>query len=313
MAEIIKPLNQNLLWASSGVIVAPDNSKYSQGWVIEQPAYQYFNYIINKVDVTLASINQHGYPTWDSETEYQANNAYILKSGVVYYCKTTHTNQDPTTDVSETYWRPILTGQKPFLASSVNNYILPFLGSGDSTNALSNIGVTTIGRNIIQATTQTNSQIALGGSTLGRALFTTSSAASARSSLEIPSASESVEGLVQRSSDLDAIAGTNDTKFLTPKKLRLGFSISLGINGHIIFPSWLGGYSRRWGYVTIGGNSLITLNSLFNNTCLNATASLAVGAANDQRPPHISPTGVGVRIYNPDSTSVNVYWSAEGY
>jgi hypothetical protein len=60
---------------------------------------------MNRADSFNAHINQYGVVTWDDYTEYQANKSYVQGSnGVVYRCKSTHTNEDPVGDVTFTYW-----------------------------------------------------------------------------------------------------------------------------------------------------------------------------------------------------------------
>lgn len=345
MSDIIKPSGQNKIWAETGTSVEPSDSKWQFGWTVERPPYQWVNFYLRKFSTTIASINQKGFPTWDNETEYRANISWSLGSnGAVYFCKVTHTNQNPVSDVSESYWRKVLDGQKVLASSAVSSYMLGVINQPSSSAALTALGMTTVGRNVATASTPTQALSSLGGSsvginvftstnqatartylgatsigsalftasttdsaqntlgastvgkqiftstsqanarnhlgagatggniftsntpndalnalaasTIGKNLFTASSQAAARSYIGVGSASESVEGLVLKSSDSEAIAGVNDTKYLTPKKLRLGFSISENpLSGYIRFPSWLLGFTIQWGYSVYTGNA----------------------------------------------------------
>lgn len=109
MAEISKP-DYRYVWSSGGANVSPSNTKIQTGWTSEVPPYQWENYLQNRQDNMLVHINQHGIPQWDALTEYFANKSYTLGSdGLVYKAVQNSgpntTTQDPTTDVSDTYWR----------------------------------------------------------------------------------------------------------------------------------------------------------------------------------------------------------------
>lgn len=103
MANIIKPVDINKIWSASGDILAPSDSKISQGWGVEIPPRQYFNYIDHKQDQFNAHVNQHGIPVWDALTEYQANTSYTQATdGNVYIALQTHVGQNPLTSVG--FW-----------------------------------------------------------------------------------------------------------------------------------------------------------------------------------------------------------------
>lgn len=104
MAQILKPTNLSLTWASGGDVLNPGDTKYATGWQVEIPPRQWFNYLDNRQDTALAHINQHGIAVWDAATEYQyealGEKSLVMGSdGAIYRTLTTNTNQDPTLTV----------------------------------------------------------------------------------------------------------------------------------------------------------------------------------------------------------------------
>ncbi|RRV04434.1 hypothetical protein EGJ27_21605 [Pseudomonas sp. v388] len=59
-------------------------------------------------------------------------------------------------------------------------------------------------------------------------------------------ATEQLPGTAKIASLKQVEEGADDTAIVTPKKLRMGFRISLGANGFIAFPTWLGGLIIQW-------------------------------------------------------------------
>lgn len=107
MVEIVKPSGLNTRWAQGGDILDPGLTKYAQGWEVEIPPRQWFNFLDNRQDEALAHINQHGIAVWDAETEYQASKSYVQGSnGSIYKSLTTNTNTNPVTD-GGTNWQLI--------------------------------------------------------------------------------------------------------------------------------------------------------------------------------------------------------------
>lgn len=109
MALITKP-DMEFIWASGGAVVKPSDVKIQTGWTPEVPPHQWENWIQKRQDEYLAHINQRGTPEWDGNSEYEAAGlSYVQGSnGVVYKSVAASgpstTVQDPTTDVSDTYW-----------------------------------------------------------------------------------------------------------------------------------------------------------------------------------------------------------------
>lgn len=267
MAEITKPLSLNIIWSSSGVATAPTTSKYQTGWTIEAPPYQTVNYVFNKSDTVLAHLNQFGFLSWDAETEYQANKSWTRHNGVVYFCKVTNTNQNPLSDVSETYWRPILDGTKVLPAASVSAYGLTLIDDADAATARTTLGGTTVGKALFTTASASAARTTLGATTVGGNVFIAASESAARTAIGVVNSTESLSGIIEIASDAETITGTDNTRALTPAKLRLGFGILLGVTGYISFPTWMGGLVVQWARISVtdDGNTTWTYPIAFPN------------------------------------------------
>ena len=83
-------------------------------------------------------------------------------------------------------------------------------------------------------------------------------------------ATEVNQGTAKVATQVQVSAGADDATIVTPKKLRFGFSISLALNGYIIFPTWLGGLVFQWGRVAqaLGSISTVSFPVAFPNSCM---------------------------------------------
>jgi len=113
-------------------------------------------------------------------------------------------------------------------------------------NAIANIvsGATVVGKATVLATPR---KITVEGAVTGNVLFDGSS--DVKLTAVVTQASETTVGGAKVATQVQTDAGSDDTAYITPKKLRWGFTLSLGTNGYIVFPSWLAGLKFQWGRV----------------------------------------------------------------
>ena len=109
MTEISRP-DFTYQWSSGGSIVAPSNTKIQTGWTAEVPPFQWENWSQNRQDNALVHIFQKGISTWSSTQDYyfaaSAPKSFVQGSdGLIYEAVQSSTNQNPTTDTTNTYWR----------------------------------------------------------------------------------------------------------------------------------------------------------------------------------------------------------------
>lgn len=113
--------------------------------------------------------------------------------------------------------------------------------------AIANIvsGATVVGKAAKWATAR---KITLGGAMTGNVTFDGS--ADVTLTVAATQSTEAVAGGAKVATQTQTNAGSDDTAYITPKKLRWGFTAILGTTGCIVFPDWLLGLTFQWGRVT---------------------------------------------------------------
>ena len=312
MSKIVKP-DLTYQWASAagGGSVAPSSGKIQTGHIVEKPNYEYMNWLQNRQDTSIAYTFQMGVPEWDSLVEYQyhANyKSYVQRNGLVYKALQVGTNKDPATEAA--YWELAFDnyGSADTVQTNLNTHITNY----GTLASLSNTATARTNLDVY-STTQVNDALALkallGGSNSQLFLVangTTGYEAVNKSQLDAKApfwgnaaqefavsaatvgdnavnktqfdaktgqATETVAGIAEICTNAELLAGSSDTVVATPLKLRLGFSVSLGANGHISFPTWMGGFRMQWGKKTQSTYGEATVMT-FPNNCYGVWASI---------------------------------------
>ena len=132
-----------------------------------------------------------------------------------------------------------------------------------------------------------------------------------------PQATETVKGIAEIATQTETDEGTDDQRIVTPKKLRFGFSINSGVEGHIKFPTWLGGLMIQWGRIgSIASNTekSIFFNESYSNTVRSVNLTPFHNGDIDVELNVISVSNVGFSMRNSGSSSTltDAFWLAIG-
>jgi len=254
MANFLKPLGLEKIWAKNGdKSPPPDDAKIDQGFTVEIPFLEDFNYLEGRQDEALAHINQYGICAWDIASSYLANKSYVQGTdGIIYRAIQDSVGVDPVGG-DETKWKPAfyfredlytIAGANAFFSSKNSNL-------SDLTNtatARNNLGV--------YSTSETDARYNIKSNNLSDV----TSAPTAFNNIK-QQATEASSGTLSIANITEVTAGTDNTKVVTPQKLKWGFQSGIGSDYFWIrFPSWLNGFVIAGGLYTAAnhGSHLVT-------------------------------------------------------
>lgn len=115
-------------------------------------------------------------------------------------------------------------------------------------------------------------------------------------------ATESAAGVAEVATQAETDSGTDDTRIVTPKKLRFGFGIVLGTEGYIAFPSWLGGLIFKWGELVSASNpNIVSFSPAFPTACYAIFTQSEYAGPNYQAISVTGRTRIGFSMYVAES------------
>ena len=118
-------------------------------------------------------------------------------------------------------------------------------------------------------------------------------------------ATENNQGTAKIATQSQVDLGVDDATIVTPKKLRAGFRVSLGANGYICFPSWMGGLVWQWGNkaFTSGASSPFAMPFPVEALIAWAVPNSIVGG---------SPSTVAANVQSLTTNAMILSWTAGG-
>lgn len=222
MPYVSKPTSINEIWASGGITSQPTNLKISQGWTVEIPPYQFFNWSQNRTDAFTAHVNQMGIPVWDNATEYQINKSHVQGSdGNIYKAKTTNTDKDPTNVLNSPHWGLAfdIYGSSVAVQNALNTHLSNYstlAGIANTPQARTNLSV--------YSKTEGDARYAYkagaSGQTFSVANATLDEHAINRGQFNalLNTATETQAGILEVADQSEMNVGTRDDRSVTPKK-----------------------------------------------------------------------------------------------
>lgn len=98
--------NLDLVWAlNAGVgVVDPGDTKYTDGWAVEIPTHQHFNFVLQNNSKNILVGAEQGCYNWQAEISYVPGAKVKASNGILYTNKTAATGVDPTIDTLGNFW-----------------------------------------------------------------------------------------------------------------------------------------------------------------------------------------------------------------